>query len=150
MIYDFVLLFCLSLIAWLDWRTKKISGRILLFLLLVKSIFLVKIWILEPGGIRFDDALLLAGGGFLLGGGISFFCYLFRKSGLGGGDVKLFAVLGYYLGYGHILDVFFLSFLLAGSCGMILMICKKITRKQSLPLAPFVLAAVLCHMLRGG
>lgn len=147
MIESFVLLCGLFHIAWVDWKMKKIPRKMLVFLWLWKSIFLLGTSISASG----KGACIIASAvtGFLLGGGIFMAVYLISGGGMGGGDVKLFAVLGYYLGYRLLISVTILTFLLAASCSVTLIILKKITVRYRLPLAPFALAAVFLTILRG-
>lgn len=126
---------------------KRISGKILIFLWMSKSIFLLSAYVSAPN--EGAGAIATAVIGFLLGGGIFMAGYLLSGRRLGGGDVKLFAILGYYLGYGLLIRVSILTFLLAASCSVTLIIMKKITVKHQLPLAPFALAAVILTVLRG-
>lgn len=147
MMESFVLLCGLSRIAWMDWKMQKISGKMLIFLWLSKSIFLLGISISAPD--EGADAIAMALTGMLLGGGMFMAIYLISGGGMGGGDVKLFAVLGYYLGYHLFISVSILTFLLAASCSVTLIILKKITVRYRLPLAPFALAAVIFIILRG-
>ena len=81
--------------------------------------------------------------GFLLGGGfplaITWIFYLWKgQIGLGGGDIKLFAVLGIYLGPLEIVRTLFLSCLLGSIAFLILMILKKANRKTKIPFGPFI------------
>lgn len=126
---------------------KIIPGKILFFLCMLRSIFLLGVMIFAPD----EGAGLVAASvsGFLLGGGMFMAVYLIFGGGIGGGDVKLFAVLGYYLGYRLLISVSILTFLLTASCSVTLIILKKITVRYRLPLAPFALAAVILTMLRG-
>lgn len=147
MIESFILLCGLSRIAWIDWKMKIIPGKILFFLCLFRSIFLLGSMLFAPD--KGAGAVSSSVSGFLLGGGMFMAVYLIFGGGIGAGDVKLFAVLGYYLGYRFLISVSVLTFLLAASCSVILIILKKITVRYHLPLAPFALAAVILTMLRG-
>ena len=57
---------------------------------------------------------------------------------LGGGDVKLGFALGLLLGWPDILMTLMLAFLLGGAVGLVLMLNRKKTMKDFLPLAPFL------------
>jgi leader peptidase (prepilin peptidase)/N-methyltransferase len=78
--------------------------------------------------------------GFGVPYGVTWLFYLLRgEIGLGGGDVKLFAALGIYLGpFGIIQNIFFSCFL--GSIfGIVLIATKVIDRKYKIPFGPFII-----------
>jgi len=81
--------------------------------------------------------------GLLAGGGLPLLIYLISRKGLGGGDVKFMAMAGLYLGLGMILPAMLFGSILAGLTGLVLIIIKKIGRKDSIPLAPFMCAGII-------
>lgn len=60
------------------------------------------------------------------------------KGGMGGGDIKLFAVLGLFTGIKGIVLTLILAALLGLVYGLILMAVKKMNRKQPIPFGPFI------------
>ncbi len=83
--------------------------------------------------------------GFLLGGGlpllISWLFYCWKgQIGLGGGDIKLFAVLGIYLGPIEVMRTLFLSCFLGSLIFLILMGFKKANRKTKIPFGPCIVS----------
>ena len=65
--------------------------------------------------------------------------------GMGGGDVKLAPLLGFYLGWlgwSSVLVGAFAGFLLGGVVGAVLMSARVATRKSRIPFGPFMLAGV--------
>jgi prepilin signal peptidase PulO-like enzyme (type II secretory pathway) len=68
---------------------------------------------------------------------------------LGGGDVKLGFALGLLLGWPDILMTLMLTFLLGGVVGLVLMISRKKTMKDFLPLAPFLAVSVCLTIFFG-
>jgi len=60
--------------------------------------------------------------GLVFGYGILYIPY--RLGGMGGGDVKLMAAVGAFLGWPAVLDAVFYSFLVAATLGLILMIWR--------------------------
>ncbi|MEJ2199689.1 MAG: prepilin peptidase [Desulfuromonadaceae bacterium] len=84
--------------------------------------------------INWTDSLygILLGGGslFLVAAGYEF---LTKKEGMGGGDVKLLAMLGAFLGWKAILPVIFLSSLLGTIVGVPLMLIKGADGKLAIP-----------------
>ncbi len=83
----------------------------------------------------------------LLGATIGFTLLLLiaviSKGGMGGGDIKLFAVIGIVLGWKGVLLAFFLSTLIGSIIGIIGLATKKIERKKPIPFGPFIVIATL-------
>jgi leader peptidase (prepilin peptidase)/N-methyltransferase len=91
---------------------------------------------------RFLHSLLgiFAGGGalFLIGTLGQLF---YKKEALGGGDVKLMAGIGAFLGWDKVLLAIFLAALLGSLVGLFLILTKKIDKKGYIPIGPFLAAA---------
>ncbi len=91
----------------------------------------------------------------VLVGGIFFYLMawggqaLFKKESLGGGDIKLAAMLGAFLGWQKLIVVLFLSSFLGALVGLILMLTlKNFREKRIIPFGPFLaLASVLALFL---
>lgn len=77
--------------------------------------------------------------GALLAGGSMLIFYMAFRRGIGAGDVKLLAVVGFYVGCERIWELLFLIFLMAAVWGIL---CKK-----EVPLAICVFLGVCCRML---
>ncbi|MCT2537947.1 prepilin peptidase [Aquibacillus koreensis] len=60
------------------------------------------------------------------------------RGGMGGGDMKLFGVLGIVLGYKGVLLAFFFSTLYGTVIGAILLSLKIVERKKPIPFGPFI------------
>jgi leader peptidase (prepilin peptidase)/N-methyltransferase len=92
------------------------------------------------------DSLL----GILLGGGSLFlvaavYQRLTGQEGMGGGDVKLLAMIGAFLGWKAVLPVIFLGSLAGSLVGVPLMLIKRSGGKLAIPFGPFLaLGAVIC------
>jgi leader peptidase (prepilin peptidase)/N-methyltransferase len=92
------------------------------------------------------DSLL----GILLGGGSLFlvaavYQRLTGQEGMGGGDVKLLAMIGAFLGWKAVLPVIFLGSLAGSLVGVPLMLIKRSDGKLAIPFGPFLaLGAVIC------
>ncbi len=90
------------------------------------------------------DALI----GIALGGGILWILailspYLFGKEGLGGGDIKLMAMIGAFLGWQAVVIILFLASFAGAVVGVSLMAFRRIERGQYLPFGPFLSAAAV-------
>jgi leader peptidase (prepilin peptidase) / N-methyltransferase len=93
------------------------------------------IWPLTP----WWDSLLGAGTGFILLLIIAFV----SKGGMGGGDIKLYALIGFVLGFKLVLLSFFLSTLFGAVIGGLALLLKIVKRKQPIPFGPFIAAGTL-------
>ena len=85
--------------------------------------------------------------GFVIGGGILFFCYWLTAGRIGAGDVKLFAVLGFYLGAEEIYYAMFFSVLSAALYCVNKILQKNLDRTLEIPFAPFVLLGSVLAIL---
>ncbi|MEH7254088.1 prepilin peptidase [Neobacillus niacini] len=85
------------------------------------------------------DSLLGAVTGF----GLLLIIALVSNGGMGMGDVKLYALLGFVLGFKLVLLSFFLSTLFGAVIGGIALLLKIVTRKQPIPFGPFIAAGTL-------
>ena len=81
--------------------------------------------------------------GFATGGGMLLMVYLLSKKGLGGGDVKFMALTGLYIGPGGVYAAMLIGSILAGLTVLSLICIKKLGRKDTIPLAPFLYAGIL-------
>ena len=83
----------------------------------------------------------------LLGAGVAFAIfltvYILSRKGLGGGDVKFITVVGLYLGLGGVIPAMLIGTILAAVVGLLLIALKRIDKKGTLPLAPFLYAGIL-------
>jgi leader peptidase (prepilin peptidase) / N-methyltransferase len=68
---------------------------------------------------------------------------LVSKGGMGMGDVKLYALLGFVLGFKLVLLSFFFSTLFGAIIGGLALLFKIVKRKQPIPFGPFIAAGTL-------
>lgn len=87
--------------------------------------------------------------GLLLGGGSLFlvatgYQWLFKREGMGGGDVKLLAMIGAFLGWKSVILTILLSSLIGSIIGIIIIVLKGKDFKYAIPFGPFLsLGAVI-------
>ncbi len=86
-----------------------------------------------------SDSLIGAVSGFIL----LLVIALVSKGGMGMGDVKLYALLGFVLGFKLILLSFFLSTLFGAVIGGFALLFKIVKRRQPIPFGPFIAAGTL-------
>jgi prepilin signal peptidase PulO-like enzyme (type II secretory pathway) len=86
-----------------------------------------------------------------IGAAIFFFCFWFFSHGkaMGFGDVKLAFLLGLILGWPNIIAGLFISFLLGGIMGIILIALKKRKLKSAVPFGPFLVVGTLVAIFYG-
>jgi len=106
------------------------------------AIFLVKIpWL---------EALI----GLLIGGGVLFaiaFVYelITKREGMGGGDIKLLAMIGGFLGWKSLMFVLLFSSFSGAIVGITAMIIKKQDMKYAVPFGPFLSVAAVAYLFWG-
>lgn len=125
-LYIVLLLLVLIPIAIYDIKTQIIENWPLLIILALGILNLIFQWI----NITFTEALL---SGLFAG----LFFYILAYFGMGGGDVKLIAALGFAMGK-TIISSIWLSFCVGAIFAIIMIAFKKYTAKNYLPFAPFI------------
>lgn len=76
--------------------------------------------------------------GALVGGGIFFLIIVASRGGMGGGDMKLGAMLGAFLGWKLVLVAILLSVLAGGVVAIVLLALRRRGRKDAVPFGPFL------------
>jgi len=91
---------------------------------------------------------VLIGGGFLL---LLAWAYeaLTGVEGMGGGDIKLLAMIGAFLGWPSIPVTLFFSSLGGSVIGLTAMLIKGVGRRYALPFAPFLCLGALLYLFFG-
>jgi len=98
----------------------------------------------------YDSVIGLFAGGLLFLAVAELGDRLFKKESMGGGDIKLAAMLGAFLGWKGILLVLGIaSFLGALIGGLLLIIAKDKESARTVPFGPFLVAAALIVFYRG-
>lgn len=91
---------------------------------------------------------ILAGGGSLLL--IAWLYQALRKhEGLGGGDIKLAAMLGAFFGWKGVVVILFLASLLGSLTGIVLLIARRGQGTTPIPFGPFLAAGALIQLFVG-
>jgi leader peptidase (prepilin peptidase)/N-methyltransferase len=112
-------------------------------LLVFTGLFLFEriLWPLSP----WWDSLVGAAVGFILLLLIAFV----SKGGMGGGDIKLFCLIGFVLGLKLLLLSFFLSTLYGAIFGILAMLFRLVKKRQPIPFGPFIVAGTLTSYFWG-
>lgn len=92
--------------------------------------------------------------GLLVGGGIflaiaGFAILILKKEGMGFGDVKLMAALGFLFGVKNILAITLCSFFIGAIIGGILLIIKRKGKESYIPFGPFIVIGTILIMFFG-
>ena len=132
-------------------KLRKIPERPLDYLalpvILVAALGIAWVLILAPLALVDPEGALTMGGtglaGFLLAGAVLLLVYFVSRKGLGGGDVKLMTVAGLYLGYDGALSALLYGSVLAALSALVLILGKKMTAKDTIPLVPFLYVGIL-------
>ena len=103
------------------------------------------------GKISHFKALLDSGLGVLVGGGSLYLTgllgtFIFKKEAMGGGDVKLLAMLGAFLGWRLVVVTFFVSPILGSIVGIILKIKDK---REIIPYGPYLTIGAIVDIIWG-
>jgi leader peptidase (prepilin peptidase)/N-methyltransferase len=109
--------------------------------------FLAAVFVMN---LRFFDAFL----GFLIGGGVLYgvaFVYelITKREGMGGGDIKLLAMIGAFLGWQSLLFVLLISSFAGAAVGIALMIIKGQDMKYAVPFGPFLSLGAIAYLFFG-
>ncbi len=160
--YPLVELTCGLLFGLIAWRVGW-GGELPVYLALAAALLVLAMIDLHhrilpdritlPGvvlGLLASATLLPSGGlngliGMLAGGGMFYLIALLSRGGMGGGDIKLIAMIGAFLGWQAVLLTTFLAATVGGLVGGILMLAFGKGRKYAVPFGPFLsLAAIVC------
>jgi leader peptidase (prepilin peptidase)/N-methyltransferase len=100
--------------------------------------------------VTYKDAV----GGLVLGGGLLLaiiygYYFLTKKEGMGGGDVKLLAMIGVFTGWQGVLFTMFASSLMGTMVGIPYGLIKKGTLKAAIPFGPFLALGALIYVFWG-
>ena len=135
-IMDFIILAAMAGLSFSDTMNRKIPNKFLLGLLLA--------WLVMNCGYCLysmeDGFSFIIGGlsGGLIAGTVFLLCYMIVRGQLGAGDVKMAAVLGLYLMGDRIITALIFGIFISAIYAVIMLITKKMTIKDSMPMAPFL------------
>ncbi len=132
-------------ITWIDWDHQIIPDVISLPGIVIGIV--AASTVLQTG---FVNSII----GVLVGGGILWFMawispFLFGKEGLGGGDIKLLAMVGAFLGWQAALATLMLASIVGAIIGIMLLAAKVLTRGQYIPFGPYLALGALLTLFYG-
>jgi leader peptidase (prepilin peptidase)/N-methyltransferase len=96
------------------------------------------------------DSLL----GIVIGGGLLYcvavvFYWVTKKEGMGGGDIKLLAMIGAFLGWSSTVFTILVSSLIGSIVGVGLMVVKGADSKYAIPFGPFLSMGAVIYLFFG-
>ncbi len=139
--------FCSALVAitFIDLEHQIIPDEISLSGIVLG--FVVSFFLAEPGWLNSLLGILLGGGSLLL---VAYgYQLLTGKEGMGGGDIKLLAMMGAFLGWRSIPFIIFVSSLAGSLIGISLMLIQKKDSKLAIPFGPYLALGALLYVFYG-
>ena len=142
----FIFVSVLIIIAFIDLDHQIIPD--VLTLPGIPIFFLLAVFIVKD--VPWLEALI----GLLVGGGVLFgiaFVYelITKREGMGGGDIKLLAMIGGFLGWKSLIFILLFSSFSGAIIGIAVMIIKKQDMKYAVPFGPFLSAAAVAYLFWG-
>jgi leader peptidase (prepilin peptidase)/N-methyltransferase len=134
-------------LAVVDWRTRLLPTAVIRPTYGVLVVLVLLGWAVTGD----TDAVVRAGLGWLVAGGLYALLWLIYPRGLGFGDVRLAGVLGIalgWVGWGPVIVGVYAGFLLGGVLGGLLSVLRVVERK-GFPFGPFMLLGALVGLLWG-
>lgn len=118
---------------------------------LVLAIFVVGIGLKLANLLSYGQALYILNSllGLLIGGGFLLIVAIVSRGGMGGGDIKLMAALGFWIGWKYAILSLLLSFIIGGILSLGLLITKVKSRGEFIPFGPFLVMGFIVTALWG-
>ena len=127
--------------SYLDLKTRTIPNKLVLIMLAVWVVLMAAHVIVDiETAVDVLVRSLISGaaaGGFFLA------IYFISRKGVGGGDVKLIAVMGLYMTLAKLMPMLFFSSLTTALVSLGLLVTKRATLKTAIPLVPFLYLGTL-------
>ena len=131
----------LIVITLIDLYTQEIPEELNIFGLVIGIVFLL---------LNFSIGNLISSGlGLLLGGGLFLLIASVSGGAMGGGDIKLIGVLGFWFGWKLILVLSILSFIIGAIASLLLIALKMKSLKDYIPYGPFIAVAAMIIIFCG-
>ncbi|WHH59664.1 A24 family peptidase [Petroclostridium sp. X23] len=131
---------CLIVISFIDFEHQIIPNGIIIFMMIFGIIFPY-----FNKSLGYSDAVI----GFFAASIPLLIIAILSRGGMGGGDIKLMAVAGLFLGWKLILLALILGCIVGSVIGLALILLKKIQRRDKIPFGPFLATGIFIAMLYG-
>lgn len=135
-------------VAYIDFKTYRIPNLFIVSGLLIRAVLLIFEVIFERE--VFVSTIISEGIASLALVIAALLCTLLIKNSIGFGDIKLFMVMGLYLGLSGIWSSIFMALLMSFIISVVLLLTRKKTRKDMIPFGPpIVIGTYLSVFLTG-
>ena len=143
----YVMLVALTVFCMTDLWEQVVPNKLLLILLLIYFIILGVYGMMDMDRvIKLIPTIILGFCFSLITFGLGF---LLAKGSLGAGDVKLTFVMGLYLTGEYVVSVILYGCLISAVYSAVLLLRKKISRKDAIPFVPFLYIGLIIRYLIG-
>lgn len=143
---NIAMILLLAAMAWVDFKEKIIPNQLILVGLALWGVEVLLEIFLFHMDIKMVLLFSALGGG--VWGGLLVLIALVVKTALGMGDAKMFFVIGLIYGLNNTYSILLVSLFIMAVVSIILLLLRKVNRKSSVPMAPFVLGGfALCIFL---
>ena len=147
------LLSALTVVSFVDLRFQEIPDEITLSGIIL-GLLAAALYPPLMGKVKILPSLLVSFLGMIAGGGSIYALgflgeFIFKKEAMGGGDVKLAAMIGAFLGWKYIVISLFFGFFLGALAGILLIILKIKNREDAVPFGPFIVLGSFITLLWG-
>ncbi len=147
LVFAVLFMFCSALvvITFIDIEHQIIPDEISLSGIVVG--FVLSFFLKDPSWIDSLLGILLGGGSLLL---VAYsYQWLTGKDGMGGGDIKLLAMMGAFLGWKAIPFIIFASSLVGSLLGVSIMLFQKKDSKLAIPFGPYLAFGAVLYIFYG-
>lgn len=146
-VFAVLLVFCSALVVvtFIDLEHQIIPDSITLPGIVVG--FLVSFFIPSHGWLNSLLGILAGGGSLLL---VAYgYQLIAKRDGMGGGDIKLLAMMGAFFGWKAILFIVFAASLLGSVIGISIMLAKKKDSTLAIPFGPYLASGAILYIFYG-
>lgn len=135
----------LIVVSIIDYYHQLILNKVVLFTLIIGVICKIANYITTDESLfNIVKTSLL---GFLIGGGFYLLIFIITNGNMGGGDIKLMAALGLWLGPVDTGIAIFLTFIIGAIFSVFLLATKIKSRKDAIPFGPFIVLGTFITLL---
>lgn len=132
-----VLASTLIVVSIIDYYHQLIPNKLVLFTLITGVLYRLTTYVVLNESLL--DVLKQSILGFVIGGGFYLLVFVISNGNMGGGDIKLMAALGIWLGTLDTLLAIFLTFIIGAVVSVLLLVTKIKGRKDAIPFGPFII-----------
>lgn len=138
----------LTTAAFIDYKSYKIPNKLILIGMLLRISILGMELLTDGTEIKWTliSEIVAAAGLF----SAAMLCRVCIKNSIGFGDIKLFLIMGLFLGVNSTMNAMFLTLVISFVIAVIVLICRKKGRKDMIPFAPAILLGTVISIYLTG